>query len=99
MFEALHATGELLPQDRQGEIKPAKLTLLFDVETVQESSPFGDTVVFEQALKAVSKEYFLNGVQVTYTELEDRVKADYPHLDLDEELERLESVALIEYQS
>jgi hypothetical protein len=86
--EGLHASGELIPENLKGEVKPVKLTYLFDVKEV-----FDLGVCYD----AINQEYFINGAQVTRRALEKLVDKDYPNVDLDEMLERLKNVAICEH--
>ena len=97
MEESLHATGELVPANLKDTTKVVKLTLLFDATQVTEGTPDGNTVVVETATVISNPEYFVDGAQVTYTTLAELVARDYSHLDLAEELDRLQAKALKEY--
>ena len=93
----LHATTELLPTDRQGPVKPLKLTYLFDVQQDYEGTPYGNTEILEKALQISNQEYFIDTTQISYTELAKLIRTDYPEIDLEEELERLQAKALLEH--
>lgn len=86
--EGLNASGELIPDDLKGTVKPVKLTCLFDVKEV-----FDKGVCYD----AINKEYFINGAQVTYNALQKLVDKDYPNVDLDEKIEELVSEGLFDY--
>jgi len=93
----LHATTELLPTDRQGPIKPIKLTYLFDVTQSCDMMPYGNTEVPKKSLDVSNEEYFINQIQITYADLAKLVRSDYPDIDLEEEIERLQAKALLQY--
>ena len=86
--EGLHASGELIPENLKGTIKPVRLTYLFDVKEL-----FDLGVCYG----AINQEYFVNGVQLTRRALEKLVAKDYPSVDLDEMLDRLKGVAILEH--
>lgn len=86
--EGLNATGELLPDDCRGTVKPVKLTYLFDVKEVFDKGV---------AYNPLNQEYFIDGAQVTYKALQKLVDKDYPNLDLDEKLGQLLSEGLFNH--
>lgn len=92
--KGLDATIELCPLNLKGAIKPVKLTLLFDVVPLHEQTDYGDTITKEDGFALENHEYFLDGVQVAYNDLEERIRTDYPHVDLEEELATLELTGL-----
>ena len=86
--EGLHASGELIPEDLKGTVKPVKLTYLFDVKELFDKGV---------AYSPMNQEYFINGTQVTRTALEKLVDEDYPNVDLEETLGELLNKGLFEH--
>lgn len=86
--EGLSASGELVPENLKGPVKPRKLTYYFDAKELWDLG-----VCYE----AINQEYYVNGVKTPYGAVERLVAKDYPHVDLEEMIDKLKAKAITEH--
>ena len=97
MDNYLHYTIELVPpQHLRNGLKPLKVTVMFDYEVVRQEHPYGSTTATELLEDLKNHEYFVNGEQVTFKELE-RYFKPFTNYEINQTIDDMERRAINEY--
>ena len=94
MSLSLNGTQELLPKTLKGEKKPVKITVLFDYVETSQSHPYGSTTATEKLVEYNNEEFFLDGVQMEFEDLEKFVKEFNDEIDLQEVVDKIQAKAV-----
>lgn len=96
---SLNGSEQLTPErDRiKAGIKPFRLTVVFDYVESDEAQPYGNTEVSERVAVWQDEEYFMDGVETPYAELNAHLASHFPEVDLDELTERIVDKAIEEF--
>lgn len=96
---SLNASEQLTPERDliKAGVKPFRLTVLFDYVEFSQPQPYGSMTVSELLTEVRDTEYFKDGVEIPYDELQEHLEEYFPEIDLDELTERLVQKALDEF--